>query len=171
MQGFFDPSRGTFALDASAPETTPHYQGAGKTKRHPGGTRRRVNRKREVVEVERLLWGFKVLTLYEVHLRLVVAARVVPINVHESTLTEALVAQAVANLGPGVIRVLVLDKGFLDGETLWTLKQTWGIDFVIPAKDTMQITAQARRFCRDTDQGSGLTRGERSGTRRRRRGT
>jgi hypothetical protein len=99
-----------------------------------------------------------------------VAAVVVPINVHESTMTEALVAQAVANLGPGRIRVLVLDMGFLDGQTLWNLAQTWGIDFVIPAKDTMGITQQARSWCRDTDDGGWLSRGERPGQRRQRRG-
>lgn len=165
-RGFFDQSQGTFALDASLLETSPHYHGAGRTKR----TERKVNRKKEVVEVERLMWGFKVVALYEVQLRFVVAALVVPINVHESTLTEALVAQAVANLGPGVIRVLVMDMGFLDGETLWHLKQQWGIDFVLPAKENMQITEQARSLCWDTDPASGLTRGERPGVRRRRRG-
>jgi len=165
-QGCFDHSRGTFALDASNLETTPHYQGAGKTKR----IERKVTRKGEVIEVERLIWGFKVITIYEVHLRLVVAAVVVPINVHESTSTEALVAQAVANLGPGCIRVLAMDMGFLDGQTLWTLAHTWGIDFVIPAKDTMGITTQARSLCREKDGGTWLRRGERPGQPRRRRG-
>jgi len=165
-QGCFDHSPGCFALDASTLETTPHYRGVGMTRR----SERRVNRKGQVIEVERVLWGFKVITLYEVHLRLVVAAVVVPINVHESTMTEALVAQAVANLGPGRVRVLVMDMGFLDGQTLWNLATTWDIDCVIPAKETMGITTQARSLCRDTDDGGPLTQGERAGERRRRRG-
>lgn len=165
-RGFFDHSPGTFALDASLLETTPYYRGAGKTTR----IERKVNRQRQVVEVERVIWGFKVVTLYEVSLRLVVAAVVVPSNVHEATVTEAVVAQAVANLGPGRIRVLVMDMGFLDGQTLWNVKQTWGIDFVIPAKDNMQITTQARSWCRETGDGGWLTRGERPGTLRCRRG-
>jgi hypothetical protein len=71
--------------------------------------------------VTRRVWGFKVLLVYEVHLRLVVAAKVVPIQEHESRSTRALVAQARANLGPGAVRVLLIDRGFLDGADLWYL--------------------------------------------------
>jgi hypothetical protein len=101
-----------------------------------------------VVEIERYLYGFKVLIVYEVHLRLVVAAKVVPINEHESQFTLALVRQAITNLGPGVLRVLLLDRGFLDGETLWTLKHELKIDFVVPAKDGMHATTDARLLSR-----------------------
>jgi hypothetical protein len=103
-----------------------------------------VTKKKEIVEIQRYLYGFKVLIVYEVHLRLVVAAKVVPINEHESQHTLALVRQAVSNLGPGVLRVLLMDRGFLDGETLWTLKHEMKIDFVVPAKDGMHVTTDAR---------------------------
>jgi Transposase DDE domain len=139
-RGCFAQSRGHFALDASDLETTAKYQGAGLKK----VTERKVTKRKEVVEIERYLYGFKVLIVYEVRLRLVVAAKVVPINEHESQHSLALVRQAIANLGPGVLQVLLLDRGFLDGETLWTLKHELKIDFVVPAKDNMHVTADAR---------------------------
>lgn len=143
-RGFFTTSRGHFALDASDLETTRRYTGAGMK----AVTEQKVTKKKAVVEVVRYVYGFKVLIVYEVRLRLVVAAKVVPINEHESQHTLALVRQAIANLGPGVVRVLLMDKGFLDGETLWTLKHDLTIDFVVPAKDTMHITTDARSLCR-----------------------
>jgi hypothetical protein len=139
-RGVFTTSRGHFAVDASDLETTQRSTGAGmKTV-----TERRVTKQKEVVEVVRYVYGFKVLIIYEVRLRVVVAAKVVPINEHESQFTVALVRQAIDNLGLGVLRVLVMDKGFLDGATLWTLKHDLKIDFVVPSKDTMPVTTDAR---------------------------
>ena len=162
-RGFFTTSQGHFALDASDLETTAKYAGAGLTKR----TERQVTRQRQVVEVERWIYGFKVLIVYEVRLRLVVAAKVVPINEHESQYTLELVRQAVANLGPGGLRVLLIDSAFLDGETLWTLKQELGVDFVLPAKDNMHISGEARALCRQPADGETVFPQERAGTKRR----
>jgi hypothetical protein len=75
-----------------------------------------------------------------------VAAQVAPINRHDTQFTLDLLQQAIANVGPGVIKVLVMDRGFLDGETLWTIKHGYGVDFVIPSKDDMRVTAEARAF-------------------------
>ena len=80
----------------------------------------------------------------EVQRRLVVAAKVVPINEQESQHTLALVRQAISNRGPGVLRVRLMDRGVLDGETLWTLKHEVKIDCVVPAKDGMHVTSDAR---------------------------
>src|SRR5216684_6496237 len=117
-QGFFRESGGHFALDASDLPTTPRYAGAGKK----SYTERKVTKDKQVVEVVRWAYGFKVLIVYAVRLRLVVAAKVVPINEHESRYTLELVRQAIANLGPGVLRVLLIDRGFLDGADLWALQ-------------------------------------------------
>lgn len=78
--GFFRTSAGHFALDASDLATSAKYRGAGLTKR----TERKVTKQRQIVEVEHWIYGFKVLLVYEVRLRLVAAAMVVPINQHES---------------------------------------------------------------------------------------
>jgi len=158
-RGFFRTSRGHFALDASDLETTARYTGAG-VKRV---TERKVTRQKQIVEVERLVYGFKVLIVYEVRLRLVVAAKVAPINEHESRSMRALVRQAVANLGSGVLRVLLIDCGFLDGADLWWLRYGMRIDFVVPSKANMLITADAQGLCRRLDPAAGIVQQERSG--------
>jgi hypothetical protein len=143
-RGFFHPSAGHFALDASDLETTRRYVGTGmKTI-----IERIVTKKKEVVEIERYVYGFKVLIIYEVRLRLIVAAKVAPINEHESQFTLDLVRQARANLGPDVLRVLLIDAGFLDGETLWTLKHDLKLDFVVPSKAKMHVTTDAQALSR-----------------------
>ena len=77
--------------------------------------------------------GFKLLIVYEVKWRLVVAAK--------------LVKQAQRNLGPDhPIKVLLADRGFLDGQTLWTLKQALGIDWVVPVRTTLDLAHDARQL-------------------------
>jgi hypothetical protein len=162
-RGFFKASKGHFALDATDLETTASYSGAGIKKY----TEWKVsNETKKAVEVERFAYGFKVLIVYEVRLRLVVAAKVVPINEHESKFTLALVRQAVKNLGAGVVRVLLMDRGFLDGQDLWALKAELGIDFVVPSKDNMRVTADARGLCRQGVDGESLFKAERRGRKR-----
>lgn len=161
-RGVFRPSAGHFALDASDLETTRRYLGAGmKTV-----TERKVTTKKQIVEVARHVYGFKVLILYEVRLRLIVAATVVPINEHESQHTVALVRQALDNLGPGVPRVLLIDAGFLDGETLWTLKQDLAIDFVVPSKAKMRVTTDAHQLSRQPADGETIFPADRPGVAR-----
>jgi hypothetical protein len=164
-RGFFAKSKGHFALDASDLPTTPTYTGAGLLKK----IETKVTRDKKVVEIERWVYGFQVFVLYEVHLRLVVAAKVVPIQERETRHTLALVHQAIANLGPGVIRVLVLDGGFLDGPDLWELKHTWGIDFVIPPKETMRVTADAQALGRQPADGESIFAQDRAGTPKKRK--
>jgi hypothetical protein len=162
-KGFFKSSKGHFALDGSDLETTAKYAGAGVKKY----TEWKVDTKtKEAVEVERFVHGFKVLIVYEVKLRLVVAAKVVPINEHESKFTLSLVRQAVKNLGEGVLRVLLMDRGFLDGRALWVLKHDLGIDFVVPSKDKMRVTEDARGLCRRGKDGQNLFGGERAGNKK-----
>ena len=121
---------------------------------------------KKAVEVERFAHGFKVLIVYEVRLRLVVAAKVVPTGEHESRYTLALVRQAVKNLGSRVVRVLLMDRGFLYGQDLWVLKTELGIGFVVPSKDKMRVTEDARGLCRQTEDGEGMYREERAGKKR-----
>jgi hypothetical protein len=158
-RGFFAKSQGHFALDASDLPTTANYLGAGLLTK----VERRVTRQKQVVEVERQVWGFQVFIVYEVRLRLVVAAKVVPIQERETQHTLALVRQALANLGTGMIKDLLLDRGFLDGGDLWVLKHQWGIDFVVPAKENMRVTADAQALARETSDRETIVRAERTG--------
>ena len=157
-KGVWAESRGHFALDATDLETTPRFRGAGVKM----VSERKWSRKdKKQIEVEKVVHGFKLLALYDVQLRLVVAAKVVKINEHESTFTRELLHQGQANLGPGVITVLLVDRGFLDGLTLWHIQHTDGVDFVIPAKDGMRVKTDARTFLNQKPDGQWLVAAER----------
>jgi hypothetical protein len=158
-RGVFEQSQGHFALDSTNLETTEHYQGAGKKK----VTVRKRLRGGKYVEIEEYIHGFKLVAIYEVHLRLIVAAKVTAINQHDSNFTLDLLQQAIANVGEGVIQVLLMDRGFLDGETLWTIKHTYHVDFVVPSKDDMHVTREARSFRHAKADGEYLFRAERPG--------
>jgi hypothetical protein len=58
---------------------------------------------------------------------------------HESPILYRLVEQFVALHGKGVMKRLILDRGFLDGPAIGHCKQEWGIDVLIPAKGNMDI--------------------------------
>lgn len=58
---------------------------------------------------------------------------------HESPILYRLVEQFVAAHGKGVMKRLILDRGFLDGPSIGRCKQEWGIDVLIPAKSNMDV--------------------------------
>ena len=158
-RGVFQRSSGHFALDSTDLETTEHYTGAGKKK----VTVRKRDKRGKLVEIVEYKYGFKLMVVYDVHLRLIVAAKVVPIHRHESNFTLELLKQAMANVGEGVIQVLLIDRGFLDGEDLWTIRHTYHVHFVVPAKDNMDVTADARAFLKEKPDGEYLFAAERPG--------
>ena len=159
-KGVFRESQGHFALDGSDLETTSLYQGVGmKTV-----TEKKWSRKeKKVVEIEKSVYGFKFLALYDVHLRLVVAVKVVQIQEHDSQFTRPLLQQGLENLGEGVIQVLPIDRGFLDGLSLWQIKNEDGIDFVVPVKTNMHVTNDARAFLKQKPDSEYLFAAERPG--------
>jgi hypothetical protein len=157
--GIFKQSKGHFALDSSDLETTEHYRGVGQKK---VTVRKRLPNK-QYIEYEEYVYGFKVVVIYEVHLRLIVAAQVAPINRHDSNFTLDLLKQAIANVGQQVIEVLLMDRGFLDGQTLWTIKHTYDVDFIVPSKNDMHVTTDARAFRRTKGELDYLFWAERAG--------
>jgi hypothetical protein len=54
-----------------------------------------------------------------------------------------LVADFVKTLGKGVIKLLILDRGFIDGPNITRCKQEWAIDVLIPMKKNMDIWTDA----------------------------
>jgi hypothetical protein len=58
---------------------------------------------------------------------------------HESPILYRLVEQFVAAHGKGVMKRLILDRGFLDGPAIGRCKKELGIDVLIPAKSNMDI--------------------------------
>jgi len=72
-----------------------------------------------------------------------VAVKVVPGNDHESPILYELVKEFVAAVGKGVMKRLILDRGFLDGEAIATCKNEYGIDILIPVRRNMDIYEDA----------------------------
>ncbi len=100
--------------------------------------------------------------MYEVHTRLIVAAKVVQIQEHDSNFTEEMIKLAEANTGRK-INLLVIDRGFLDGEQLWHLHKE-GTNFIIPSKSTMDVTLQAQTYRNINPDGETVFRQWRKGT-------
>jgi hypothetical protein len=72
-----------------------------------------------------------------------VAVKLVPGNDHESPILYELVKEFVAAVGKGVMKRLILDRGFLDGEAIATCKKEYGIDILIPVRRNMDIYEDA----------------------------
>ena len=62
---------------------------------------------------------------------------------HECPILYRLVEQFVGVHGRGVMKRLILDRGFLDGAAIGRCKREWGIDVLIPAKSNMDIFVDA----------------------------
>jgi hypothetical protein len=72
-----------------------------------------------------------------------VALKVVPGNAHESPVLYELVRQFVETMGKGVMKRLILDRGFLDGKSISNCKKDYGIDVLIPVRRNMDIYQDA----------------------------
>jgi hypothetical protein len=66
-----------------------------------------------------------------------------PGNAHEVGPLFELVEQFVHVVGKGVMKWLIIDRGFIDGAWISRCKQDWGIEVVIPVKKNMDIWADA----------------------------
>lgn len=60
---------------------------------------------------------------------------------NECPILWEMVEDFVEHHGTGVMKRLILDRGFVDGDAIGRAKQQWGIDVLIPAKRNMQIYA------------------------------
>jgi hypothetical protein len=58
---------------------------------------------------------------------------------HEAPVLYRLVEAFVEHHGRGVMKRLILDRGFLDGAQIGRCKQEWGIHVLIPARQNMEI--------------------------------
>ncbi len=72
-----------------------------------------------------------------------VALKVLPGKAHESPVLYELVKQFVETVGKGVMKRLILDRGFLDGKSISTCKKDYGIDVLIPIRRNMDIYKDA----------------------------
>ena len=74
----------------------------------------------------------------------VVGVRVLHERESEATALWPLVDTFLATVGPGVMKVLLLDRGFINGAQIGRLKQEHGIDTVIPIKSDMNLQEDVR---------------------------
>jgi hypothetical protein len=72
-----------------------------------------------------------------------VGLQVLPGNAHESPVLYGQVRQFVETVGKGVMKRLILDRGFLDGRSISTCKKDYDIDVLIPVRRTMDIYKDA----------------------------
>jgi len=68
-----------------------------------------------------------------------VAMRLVPGNEHECPIFYDMLRKFVEQVGDDVIRRLLLDRGFIDGEQIAYCKKKLGIDILIPVRKDMDI--------------------------------
>ena len=131
----------TYILDATDLPATQHYKGCGMKK----VVKKAWGREGKGVETVKYVYGYKLLVLMEARHKIVVAARVVKINEHEKNFTKGLVREGQRRTG-GAVKVLLVDRGFMDGVLLWWLWKKMKIRFVIPARSNMEVSQDLRGF-------------------------
>jgi len=82
---------------------------------------------------------------------LFVAVKVVPGNDHECPILYKLVKQFLDTVGKGVMKRLILDRGFLDGKAISICKEEYGIDVLIPIRRNMDIYEDAMSLFRQPE--------------------
>lgn len=74
----------------------------------------------------------------------VVGLRVLQANESEASALWPLLDTFLATVGPGVMKVLLVDRGFINGAEIGRLKQDHGIDTVIPIRRDMNLQEDVR---------------------------
>jgi hypothetical protein len=147
----------TGIVDATDLETTAPYEGCGQVTRK----RQMTDKRGTVHEMEVTVYGWQLIVLIDAHTKLPLAATVVPIQEHDTLSLRALVTPARTNLAGHARRhKVVFDRGFWDGVDWWWLAQH-GLVFVVPAKEHMAVTVDARA---QAAAGEGVTVGRRAHT-------
>lgn len=126
----------TYILDATKTAVYGNYEGAGSMT-----TTEQVLQKDGTTKLKKKKQkGFKLVTLNRLveGQMITEAARLLPINEHEITVSNDLIDEIINERGKGAIKLLLIDRGFLDGKRLkkWKKKD---VDIIIPLKENMQI--------------------------------
>lgn len=139
------PKKLRVVIDGTDIETKKDFPGAGSVTREV----EIVNKKGQMQTIEVTVWGYKLIALFAVGVKIPIAIKVVQIQRHESSFTEGLIKTAQENLGRySKITELMADRGFLDGQTLWWLHEKMKIRFVLPVKKGMHIREDARQVAK-----------------------
>jgi hypothetical protein len=152
---------GIFIGDASylfVPDNS-HYEGSVKLlfDEHNHPISREQNRTMSASQKSRCQWRrcYKMVTLLHTNSALdfflFVAVRVIPGNDHECSVLYGLVENFVQVVGKGVMKRLILDRGFLDGKAISQCKEQYGIDILIPIRRNMDLYADAMALFQDSE--------------------
>jgi len=149
---FFDKA-GIFIGDGSyifVPDNE-HYEGSVKMlfdeHNHPVGEARQKTM--SAAELTRCQWRrcYKMVSLLHTNesgdFFLYAALRIVPGNVHEGPVLWEMIDEFVSVMGKGVIKDLILDRGFLDGEAIAKAKTQYQIDVTIGVRRNMNVLEDA----------------------------
>jgi hypothetical protein len=145
--GFFDP-RGIFVADATylfVPDN-PDYEGSVvmwfDEHNHPVDYEKLNPQEKKKAHRERC---YKLVSL--LHLRgdhyVYAGLRIVSGKSHEDPVLYQMVERLVQAVGPAVMKLLIMDRGFIDGKNIGRCKQEWGLDVLIPMKRKMDIGTDA----------------------------
>ena len=140
-EGFF-PKLISVIIDPTEIRTTPEWTGCGKVTR----IKKIKDKRGKWKEIEITVYGWKLIVVFYAPLKLPLAAKLVKIQESEKKYTMELIRKAEENLGSysKIIRVK-MDRGHLDGKTLWQMNQE-GYQFVVPSRDDMDVTKDARKL-------------------------
>jgi hypothetical protein len=137
----------------------PNYEGSVKMRfdeHHHPVTLEQYNKMTEA-QKSRCQWKrcYKMVTLLHTNQKreffVFVAVKVISGKDHESPVLYELVKQFVEAVGPGVMKRLVLDRGFIDGEAISQCKKQYGIDILIPIRRNMDLYVDAMALFRESD--------------------
>lgn len=132
-----------YICDATDIETTEKCKGCGRKTIEEEHLNKKTG---EITRILKTTYGFKLLVIRGAKSGIVVSAKMAKIQESEKNYTLSLLKQAEKNIGKKRIKILLIDRGFLDGITLWIIKHDFKIDFIIPAKTTMDVTKDARNL-------------------------
>ena len=128
-----------------------NYEGSAKMlfdeHNHPVG--KKQEKKMSAAQLKKCQWRrcYKMISLLHTDQKgdffLYAGLRVVPGNVHECPVLWEMVDEFVSVMGKGVIKDLILDRGFLDGEAIAKVKREYGIDVTIGVKRNMNVFEDA----------------------------
>lgn len=138
----------TYVLDATKVVVYGDYEGAGQMRTiEEVRLKNGKTVKREVVDK-----GIKIVTLSHLYRGrlVVVAGRWIPIQQHEITVSDELIEEVLESFGKGAIKLLLADRGFLDGERMQQWKSK-GIDTIIPLKSNMVMLEDMKSLVQSRD--------------------
>jgi hypothetical protein len=141
----FDPE-GLFVGDGSylfVPDN-PHYEGSSRLlfdeHNHPVDSQKLSPQERRRYRWRRC---YKLVSLIHINRKgdffLYVALKVVAGKEHEVPILYQMIEEFIQYHGKGIIKKLLLDRGFLDGPHIGRCKQEWGIDVLMPVRRNMDI--------------------------------